>query len=181
MRKHVVRHDQIGGHAACGQLLGEGAPEEPHLGRNTGTHRHLRDVGGRFHPEHRHTGRNEVPQEVPVVARDLEHQRARVEAEPLARNPDKPGRVVEPGLRVGGEVGVVREDLLPRNRLVDLDQQAVGAHAGMQRESPLLLVLELLARQEAVGQWLEAEVEERVPERRSARAADGVRAHRRSS
>jgi hypothetical protein len=181
VREHVVGHDQVGRHASADELLGELAAEEGDLRRHARLDRHFGDVGCRLDPEHGDAVGDEVPEEIAVVARDFEHERLRAELKPPPREAGEAGGVVEPGLGVRREVRIVGEDLRRRDGVVDLHEQALGADTRVQRVATLGSPRQFVAREKAVGQRLEAKVEERVPQRGSAGAARGPGAHSRSS
>ena len=72
VREHVVARDEVGFDTACAEpLCGLGA-EEGHLRGNPLGDGRLRDVGGRLDTQDRHAVRQEVLQQVAVVARDLD-------------------------------------------------------------------------------------------------------------
>ena len=155
--------------------------EEADLRRHACGDRHLGDVGGRLDAEHRDAGRDEVPQQVAVVARDLDHQRRGPEPDALG---DRLGVA-----RARGRASCasrtrsrrsVREDRRRRHDFVDLDEQALLADAGMQRVARVVASFELLASQECVGERLLAEVDEGVPKRRPAGPAVGRRRSQRA-
>ena len=82
MRQHVVGEDQVGHAALLAKLLGQRAAEE---GVSVGTPAAiaaLRRRLGRVDAQDRHAARDEVAQQIAVVAGDLDHQRAGIEAKP---------------------------------------------------------------------------------------------------
>ena len=102
--------------------------------------RRLGDVGGRLDAERPDAAGDGVLQEVAVVARDLDDERVRPEAEPLDRQVDVVACVTDPRVGVRREVGVVAEDVLGRDVGRQLHQQAGRADAHVQRVERLALV-----------------------------------------
>ena len=125
VRKHVVADQQICLKAAGNQGAGEFGGEERHLSRNSVLLRYLRDVGGGLDAQRRNSRGDEVLQQITVVARDLDN---------LFRGIQRKARdyvlhvgpgVVQPALRVRGEVCVVGKDRIRPLELADLDEEAV--------------------------------------------------------
>src|SRR6266571_1210093 len=96
----------------------------------------------------------------------------RPEAEALEHLLAVAAGVVDPGGRVGREVGVLGEDLLRADVLLELDQQAAFADVHAQRVERLHLV-ELVGAQVALARWRHAQVDHQVGERRPTEAAVG--------
>ena len=148
--------------SSSGEELGERL--DPALDRVLG------DVLGRLDPQHRNAVLGEVLQEVAVVARKLHDERLLVETEPGGDHLDVRLGVREPGVGIGGEVGVVPEDVLRAHVLLELHEEALPAHIGVQRIEGLPGV-EILGRHVALAQRREAEVDEGVLEWCTAEAA----------
>src|SRR5262245_8262725 len=110
----------------------------------------------------RNAGIDEVPQQVAVIARRLDDNRAFVETQPVGDQPRKAGRMVEPARRVRGEVGVVGEDLRGRHNRFDLHQEALRADTRVQWIARLAALCKLLAGRKGVCERLLAQVDERV-------------------
>ena len=72
--EHVVRHQEVGPQAPAHQIARRVGAEEPSLGAHSVSDGHFGDVGRRLDAEHRNAEGDEVLQQVPVVARDLDHQ-----------------------------------------------------------------------------------------------------------
>ena len=130
----------------------------------------LRDVGRRLDAEDGHAERQEVLQQVAVVAGQLDDEAVGPESEPLRDHLAVGLGVRDPGGRVGREIGVLPEDVLRADILLELDQEALAADQHMQREVRLHRV-ELVAREEALAQRRHAEIDERVLQCRTAKAA----------
>ncbi len=147
VREHVVGDDQVGGRAPRDEVARRvSTPKNAHLGRDARRLGDLGHVGRRLDTEHRDARGDEVLQQVAVVARDLDDEALRPEAEPRRSAPlGEPPGVLDPGVGVRREVGVVGEDLLGRHDVVDLHQPARRAEAGAQR-IPLLLASRCRAR-----------------------------------
>ena len=149
----------------CHRLPEETDPggDPPLLGRR-------RHVGGRLDAQHRDAPLHEVLEEVAVVAGQLDHQAVRSEAEALGGHPHVRLGVPQPAVGVRGEVRVVAEDDLGLLELLELDEEAVLAHPGVQRIEHLSLS-QLLGLQVRVGQRRHAQVHDGPRERRAAEAA----------
>ena len=108
-----VRHDVVGGDAgrravpSATRSAADSLAEEPHHRLDALRPRHLGDVGRRLDAERRDAALDDVLQQVAVVAGDLDHEGVSAEAEALDRRLDVPPGVRDPGVRVGGEVGVL--------------------------------------------------------------------------
>jgi hypothetical protein len=148
----------------------------PSAARDAGGDGGLGDVGRGLDAEHGDAAGLEVLQQVAVVAGDLDHLVAGVEAEALHHGRHVGAGVVEHRLRVGGEIGVVGvEDRLAPLHRRQLHQEARVADEGVQGVEGLGLQ-HRLGGQVGVGERRGAEVDEAVLERRPAGAA-GERGH----
>ena len=76
----------------------------------------------------------------------------RHQVEACADHLDIRSRVLDPGGGVGGEVGVLAEDLVRRHELRELDEQAARAEAGVQWVEALRR-LEPFSRDHALARW----------------------------
>ena len=86
----------------------------------------LADVHRRLDPQAPDTARDDVLQQVAVVARDLDDERLGPQPEPLHRAVDEPPRVLHPAGGERREVGVLGERLLGRDQRRQLGQQAAS-------------------------------------------------------
>ena len=168
--EHVVADDQVGLPALGAQRLGERDAEELDPGRNALGERDLGHVRGGLDAEHRHAKRQEMLQQIAVVARQLDHQAVRAEREALRDHRAIRLGVGDPAGRVGREVGVFAEDVLRAHVLAELDQKAPAAHQRVEREVRLHRV-ELLGREEALAQRRHAQIDQAVRQRAAAQAA----------
>lgn len=130
VRQHVVADDDIGGKAPGDEIGSRFLAEEPRFRGNADLPRHIGDVFGRFDAEHRHAGLDEMLEKVAVVARYLDHLRFLAETEALARHDGELAGMLYPAITVGGEVGVVAEDVFRRHEGIGLHQPALGADEG---------------------------------------------------
>src|SRR5947209_19930609 len=103
MCEDVVGYQQIRRPLGC-EVDGNLSTEETHLRRHAFRDRDFCDVGGWLHAEHRYAELLEVPKEITVVRRDLDHEAVGAEPKPLTCVRGKAGRVVEPSRRVRREV-----------------------------------------------------------------------------
>jgi hypothetical protein len=141
VREHVVADQQIGRSALRDHLAGSFAPEEGHQGVDALLLRGPRAVRRRIDPEHRDPLLEEELEEVAVVAGDLRHQASGIEPEAPDHLLRVAPRVGEPGIGVGGEVGVVAgpEEDVGRHDLLDLHQEAALTDPHVQRVEGLHL------------------------------------------
>ncbi len=105
-----------------------------------------RDVGRGLDAEARDPLRDDVLQEVAVVGGDLDDVALRPEPEALRHVVHVAPRVLDPRVRVGREVGVVREDVVRQHVVVDLDERAGVADEGVER-------IERLGGPGPAGRW----------------------------
>ena len=87
--------------------LGELDAEELDERRHAALLRRDRDVRRRVDPEHRHALRQEVLEQVAVVRGELDDEALGAEAEPVGDHVRVGARVLDPGVGVGREVGVL--------------------------------------------------------------------------
>ena len=173
VRVHVVGHDQIrrpvlladGGAGGRVQELGERG--HPRLARRRA------DVHRRLDAEAADAPVHQVPQQVPVVARHLDHEGVRPERQPPDGVRDERAGVFHPGGRVRGEVRVLRERLLRRDQRRQLRQPAVGADPQVQRVRRFRPV-QLVRREKALARRRRPEVDDA---RHRLRAAESASCH----
>ena len=145
LREDVVPEHEIGVTALRGEPTPELAPKNSVIVSDAARDRGLGDVPRRLDAEHRDALREEVLQEVAVVRGELDDEAVGAEPEPLGHLVDVAARVLDPRVRVRGEVGVLGEDVLGRHELGDLHEPAALARPHMERVEGLAL-LELLGR-----------------------------------
>ena len=127
------------------------------------------DVPRRFDPQYRDAARDQVTEEISVVARDLDDARRRSEPEPLDDRVDIAAGMVDPAVRVRREVEVLPEDVLGRDVRGKLDEQARPADPYVEGVEALGFG-EPVGGQEVLARRRHAEIDEDVLERRPARA-----------
>ncbi len=132
--QHVVADHEIGSHPVGDDLVRRVHAEELRDGGDADLPGRLGHVLGGLDAEHRHALGHEVLQEVPVVGRDLDHLRARTEAEAVDHGVGQVSGVFDPGLGPRREVRVVLEQVDRVGVVLDLGQSAVGAHHDGERE-----------------------------------------------
>ncbi len=159
VRQHVISQQQVrkavfarDGFRGCGA-------EETYGRRNPLLDRDLRDVCSRLDPEYRNAPRDEVLQQVAVVARDLHYPAVRTEPKPIAHLVDVAARVFDPARRIRREVCVVGEDLVRRDEFLQLHQETRITHIRMQRIERLHLV-QLVGRDVRLAQGRHPEIDE---------------------
>ena len=152
------------------QPLREFAAEELDERRHAAFLRRFRHVRGRVDPEHRNPLRQEVLQQVAVVRRELDDEAVGREPETVDDHLDVATRVLDPGVRVGREVGVLLEDLRRRDERRQLGEPAALADPDVEREERLHRI-EPVGRQEALAKRRLAEVDHRQLERCPTEAA----------
>ena len=168
--EHVVRRHQVGPAVGRGDVLAGGGAEELDLGPDAAGPGRLSHVGRGLDPQHRDARGQKVLQQVAVVAGHLGDQAAGGEVQPLDHRVGVAFRVRDPGVGIGGEVGVVGEDILTGHVSRQLDQQAVVAQPDVQRIEDLGVV-EPLRRKIAFAQRRHPEIDEGASKRRAAQAA----------
>ena len=168
--EHVVSEDEIGRTALLRHPPAELRAEELRQCLDAARHRGLRHVQRRLDAEHRDAVREEVLEEVAVVGRDLDDEAVVPESQALDHVVRVATRVLDPGIGVGGEVRVLREDVLGRHELRDLDEPAFSTGARVEWVERLLL-LELLGREHGLAERRLAEVDDGQLERRAAMTA----------
>ena len=170
---HVVGGHQVGGMAHVAQLAGAFTAKEHHLHGDAQLAAFLGHVGGGLHAQHGHALGQEPAQQVAVVGGDLDHLAVGAQLEALGHVVGIALAVVQHGLHVGREVGVVREDGLTALELLQLHQEAVAADIGMQREERLHLV-EVFRLADGIGHGRHAQVGHGVTQLGTAETALGV-------
>ena len=170
--QHVVAGDQVGLAVFGGNGAAGGFAEELHRGGHAALDGHLGHVGRRLHTQHRDARSDEVLQQVAVVAGDFHHLVLCTQVEALDGPVGVAPAVLHPARRVGAEVGVLAEDVLGGDELLQLHQEAVFADLGVQREERLHVV-ELMGCDVRLAQRAQPQVDEGVAQRRAAKAAAG--------
>ena len=103
--------------------------------------------------------RDEVLQQVPVVARNLHYPAVHTEPKPFAHLVDVAARVFDPARRIRREVRILGEDLVWSDEFLQLHQETRIAHIRMQRIERLHL-LQLIGRDVRLAQGRHPEVDE---------------------
>jgi hypothetical protein len=168
--EHVVAQQEIGLPARVAQFRRGLHAEETHVRRDPFRDRGLRDVRRGLDSQHRYSLLAEVLQQVTVVAGDFHDLARRAETEALGHRDGVGPGMLEPRIRVGGEIRVVAEDAIRRLELGQLDQETSRADVGMQRIE-LLHRLQLAGGEVGIGKRRHAQVAEGLLERRIAEAA----------
>lgn len=173
VRVHVVGHHQVR-RAVFGAdgRSGVRAQELRERG-HTGVPRRDADVHRRLDAEAADPAVHHVLEQVPVVARHLDHESVGAETHPLCGVGDERARVLHPGGRVGGEVRVLAERLLRRDQRRDLREPAVGADPQVQRVRRFRLV-QLVRGEKALTGWRRPKVDDA---RHGFRAAESASCH----
>ena len=96
-------------------------------------------VLGWIDAQHRDAERQEMLEEIAVIAGDLDHLACRTQMEPFAGDVDVTARLVEPSLsNRRREICILRENVLRVQVRIMLDEQAIGTDLGVQRIFRLL-------------------------------------------
>ena len=135
--------------------------QERDLGRHALLDRGLGHVRRGLDAERADAPFDDVLQEVAVVARHLDDEGAGVQRQPVDGVLHEGLGVRDPGVAVGGEVGVVAEDVLGGDVGGQLDQQAPGADPDVQGVEDLAAV-ELVGGQVALAGRRHPQVDEGV-------------------
>src|SRR5437868_8671930 len=130
----------------------------------------FRDVGRRLDSERRNASLHEELEQIAIIAGNLHHAFLRSQSQPLDHLLDVVSCVPKPGVREGREVGVVREDVLSRYILLELDQEAALANPhpkGIER----LHLVELVTAQEALAKRRHSQINDCMAKPGSAKTA----------
>ena len=137
MGEHIVADEQVAALPRVAKSARERDSEELRHRVDTGIDGDLRHIACRLYTEHGNALLLEVLEEVSVVARDLDHQRARVEPESIRCPCRELAGVRKPAVGVRREIDVIPEDLVGRLELLELYEKAFPADVGAQRIEPL--------------------------------------------
>jgi hypothetical protein len=160
MGGNVVGNHDVGPPAFPGELACKVGPEESLQRRHAAFAGASDRAGGGIDAEDGNAGVHEIPQQVAIIARHLDHQTRGTEGPLLEDVLDVLATVLEQGGRERGEVRIVTaEQHVGRDRLSHLHQGAVMAKSQLQRKVRLRL-RELALVQQGVGQRLAAEIKE---------------------
>ena len=137
MRKHIVAEYQVGVAVLFDNPGRIAAAMKRHIGSDTLVARHLGDIRCRLDPQHAHAGRDEMLQQVAVVAGDFDDQVIFRQFETLAHRLGVATRMFHPGIGVRRKIRVFAEKFRRRRELFQLHQKAGVANARMQRKKRL--------------------------------------------
>ena len=140
MGEHIVADDEIGLPVFRREFLRRLLSEEPHLGSDPVFDGPLRHICRGFDSKDWNPARDEVLQEVSVVAPDLRDQAVGTKMEALRRHVDIALCVRDPAVRVRREVSVLAENGLRGNVFLELHQEALLADVDVQRVERFHLV-----------------------------------------
>jgi hypothetical protein len=132
-----------------------------------------RDIGGRLDAQRGHAKRDEMLQQVSIVACKFHDQAVAIQIQSLLDHFAIRLRVRHPGRRIGGEIGILPKYAFRRHILLELDQQAIRAHIGMQRIKRLHAV-RVGGLDERIGQRRHAQIDEAVLQLRATEPAFAV-------
>jgi len=159
LREHVVAQDEIGLAALQDELDRELAPEELDQRLDAPGRGRLSDIGRGLDAQRRDALLDEVLEQVAVVAPELDDEALGPEREPVGDHRDVVLRVLEPRRGERREVGVLGEDAIGSDVLVELHEEAVGAHPNVKRIERLHSV-ERVGRHVALAQRRHAQIHE---------------------
>ena len=163
VRQDVVAYHQVGGHALPDEVAGERLAEKRHLRWNAACAGGGGHVGRGLDAETTDPVFDEVLQQVPVVARNLNNLARPVQLQAWHYRGDVVSRVRQPRVRVRREVRVFGKDLLRLGEFSKLDQKAFIADVNSLRIEPLH-IRQLLGGQVGVGERRHAKVDEQSVE-----------------
>src|SRR5262249_5942051 len=92
-----------------------------------------RDIAGRFHTQYRYVAGQKVLQQVTVVAGDFNDLTVRPERKAVDDRQTVLTGVLNPAVCIRGEIAVFAKDLLGRDELLELNQEAALTDIRMQR------------------------------------------------
>ena len=168
-----------GGHGVVGhehmivrgqEVAGGLTPEERHASGNAFALRDGRHIRGGLDSKRRNPTCDEVLEQIPVVAGQLDHLVIDPEAPPRDHLLGVGARVRDPAVRIRREIGVVGKNRLGLHVFLKLHEKAVVTDEHMQRVERLHAV-QLVGAQEAFTQGRHPEIHERMTERRVAMPA----------
>ena len=133
LSEDVVAEEEVGVAALGGQLVRQLDAEEAHHGRHALLLGGRGHVGRRLDAEDRDAGLDEPLQEVAVVARQLDHLARRAVAEPVDHLVGVGAGVLHPAVGERREVGVLGEDVLGADVLLQLHEPALAADVDVER------------------------------------------------
>ena len=168
--QRVVAGDQVGRPTGSSQLARQCMVEESGERRYTCRLGDERDILGRLDAQYGHSGADEIPEQVSVVAAQLDDEAGRTEVQGTPHLVSVEAGVFEPAVGVRREVRVLREDRLRRHVGRQLDEEAAITDRHPERVEGLHLI-ELVRAQVALAQRADAKVDHDVVEWRSAEAA----------
>jgi len=170
VRQHVVPEQQVGLAVLfpdqCRSVLAEEGDLRPHALAM----RKPRDVGRRLDAQYGNIRRDEVLQQVSVVAGDLGDEAPCMQAEAFRHGGGVTPGMVHPAVRIRRQVRVFREDVGRGDKLFQLHQEAVIADVGVERVEGLHLV-QLLWCDVRLAQRGHAQIDERGRQRFATEAA----------
>src|SRR6185437_941651 len=166
----VVAKQQISALTLGHELARRIHAKEFHERRDSLVDRHCCYVCCRLDPKNRDFRGNKVLQKIAVIAGDFYRQTALIEAKPCDHLFAITLRMGNPAVRVRRKICVVAEDILGAHVLFDLGEEALSAHANVQRIKGLHLI-ELLPGQIALAQRRHAEIYESLSQWLSAKKA----------
>src|SRR6266850_7408420 len=101
---------------------------------------HPRDVCGRFDTEDGNLLIQEILQKIPVVAGELDHQTVCAQTEAMRNLIGVLLGVIQPRVRIRRKIGVLSEDVLRPDVLLELNEKAITANKDAERIERLHLV-----------------------------------------
>lgn len=168
--EHVVADDQAGAPLLGRQLPGGLPAEEGDESRHAAFLGGGGDICRGVDPQDLYARAHEVLEEIPVVRGNLDDEVGRAEIESVSNHLDVEPRVLDPGRRVGGEVRVLREDLVGGDERLELNEVTALAGKDVQRierlHPPKLVSAEI-----ALAERRHPEVDNCQPKRRTAESA----------
>ena len=172
----IVAENKVGLDALFGQFARRLDAKELHQRRDSALFGGPGNVRRRVDAEDGNAPLDKELQQISVIAAELDDPARRPEAEPLGHRFDVSPRVIEPGIRIGREIGVFRKDMLRRDVLLELHEKAVAADIGGERIERLHRI-ELVLCEIALAKRRHAEIDE-LGKRAAAEPAVCVVIHR---
>ena len=124
LRQDVVANDEVGSKAFGHHLKCQANAKEVDYGWHALLERDARNVGRRLYAQHGNSERQEMLQQVAVVAGELDRQAVGAETKAFCDRLAIGLRMGDPACREGREIGVFGEDGLGAHVLLELHQEA---------------------------------------------------------
>src|SRR2546421_64502 len=167
LSENIVPEQEIRAPIGINEFSSQDRAKEPNQCWNTFFHRHISDVGRGLDAEGRNVLLDEILQEITIVTGELDHQTVCVQSQAIRHAIGVGLRMTQPRIRIGGKIGVLREDIFWPNIFLELYQETIAADIGTQWIEWLHSV-DLVRAEKALTQRRHSQIYKRMVEWRSA-------------